>query len=121
MKKLSFFIVILLLNNSLLFSQVGINTDGSTPDSSAILDLKSANKGFLPPRMTFEQRNAIQNPVEGLIVFCTNCKADGTGVLSIYQDGKWQNFLWGCTTPVTPTEGAHIPVVTQIIWNWKTS
>ncbi len=118
MKKLPLFII-LLLNNSLLFSQVGINTDGCSPDSSAMLDVKSTSRGLLPPRMTFLQRNTIQNPVEGLIIFCTNCKADGTGVLSIYQDGKWQNFLWGCTTPVTPTEGTHIPEDTRIIWNWN--
>lgn len=31
---------------------VGINADGSAPDNSAMLDVKSSSKGLLPPRMT---------------------------------------------------------------------
>jgi hypothetical protein len=103
-----------------IFSQVAISNDDSNADPSAMLEVKSTNKGLLPPRMTFEQRNAIQNPVEGLLVYCTNCNADGTGVLSMYQGGKWQNFLWGCTVPISPAAGRHIPDVTQITWNWNT-
>jgi len=109
----------LLLVSSALFAQVGINTDNSAPDPSAGLDVKFDNKGFLPPRMTFEQRNAIPNPVEGLMVFCTNCDSDGTGVISIYKGGIWRNMTWNCTTPVTPATGTHIAEVTQITWNWN--
>lgn len=39
------------------FSQVGIGI--LTPDASAILDVNSSDKGFLPPRMTETQRDAI--------------------------------------------------------------
>ncbi len=102
-----------------LFAQVGINTDNSDPDPSAGLDVKFDNKGFLPPRMTFEQRNSIQNPVEGLMVFCTNCDNDGTGVISIFKGGKWHNMTWGCTTPVTPANSTHLADATQITWNWN--
>lgn len=53
-----------------LFSQsVAINTDGTTANSSAILDIKSINKGLLIPRMTTTQRTAIAAPAKGLIVF----------------------------------------------------
>jgi hypothetical protein len=41
MKKSAFLIMMCLLNSSLLFPQVGINTDGSVPDNSAMLDVKS--------------------------------------------------------------------------------
>jgi uncharacterized protein (TIGR02145 family) len=112
-------IIMLLLNSGFLFSQVAINSDGSAPDLSAGLDIAYTNKGFLPPRLTFEQRRNINNPVEGLIVFCTNCNADGTGVLSWFQGGKWQNVLWNCPLPVTPLTGTHIPDVKQITWNWN--
>jgi hypothetical protein len=101
-------------------AQVGINADNSTPDPSAMLDVKSQVKGMLPPRMTFAQRNAIQNPVEGLMVYCTNCNADGTGILSMFQAGKWQNFSWSCTNPVTPATGTHSASMTQVTWNWNT-
>jgi len=46
MKKLSFFIALLLLFSSVLFAQMGINTDNSLPDPSAMLDVKSTSKGM---------------------------------------------------------------------------
>jgi len=48
-----------------MFAQVGINTDNSTPDPSAMLDVKSTTSGMLVPRMTVDQRNAIVSPAEG--------------------------------------------------------
>jgi hypothetical protein len=71
MKILSLIIVMLLLNSSLLFSQVAINTDGSVSDISAMLDVKSTTKGMLIPRMTTTERNGITNPANGLLIFCT--------------------------------------------------
>ncbi len=53
---------------------VGINTDGSNPHTSAMLDIKSTTKGLLIPRMTSAQRIAIASPATGLIVYQT----DGT-------------------------------------------
>jgi hypothetical protein len=53
-------------------AQVAINTDASAPDNSAMLDVKSTNKGLLAPRMTSAQRLAISNPATGLLVFQTN-------------------------------------------------
>jgi len=53
-------------------AQVSINTDGSLPDNSAMLDIKSTNKGILIPRMTLTQRNAIPSPANGLMVYQTN-------------------------------------------------
>ncbi|MFN8286019.1 MAG: hypothetical protein U0V74_04660 [Chitinophagales bacterium] len=46
---------------------VGIGTPN--PDPSSILDLTSANKGFLAPRLTSAQRLAIAAPAQGLLVF----------------------------------------------------
>ena len=68
------------------FSQVGISTDNSPPDSSAILDLKSTTMGFLPPRMTSAMRNAISSPAEGLIVYCTDCTPEG---LYYFNGASW--------------------------------
>ena len=72
MKKVSFLIVLLLLNNGLLLSQVGINSDESAPDSSAMLDVQSASKGILVPRMTGTEIDAIVDPANGLLVYCTD-------------------------------------------------
>jgi hypothetical protein len=45
---------------------------GSTSEtSSAIMKLSSITKGFLPPTMTSNQKNAISSPVAGLVVYDT--------------------------------------------------
>ncbi len=62
------------------FSQVGIGT--KTPDPSAILDIESTQRGFLPPRMDSASRDDITNPARGLMLYNTtlNCLQvnDGT-------------------------------------------
>ncbi|MEI7980251.1 MAG: hypothetical protein WCI71_01270, partial [Bacteroidota bacterium] len=64
MKNIFFFLLMFLVSNGGLFSQIAVNHDGTGAASSAMLDVKSNNGGFLPPRMTLIQRNAIQNPAE---------------------------------------------------------
>jgi hypothetical protein len=118
--KISFiYIFILVLQGSLVYSQVAINYDGSPPDNSAMLDVKSQTRGVLLPRLTFTQRNAIVSPEEGLMVYCTNCNSDGTGVLSVYQGGSWKVLNLECKLPETPVAGTITPSVNQITWNWS--
>ena len=54
----------LIYNNN---TRVGVGT--TAPHGSAILDVSSTSMGFLPPRMTSAQRDAISNPSEGLIIY----------------------------------------------------
>jgi hypothetical protein len=119
MKKIYFFSILMLLNSSSLFSQVSINANGNPPDPSAGLDVSFTNKGFLLPRMSFEQRNMIQNPAEGLIIYCTNCNTDASGALTVFQGGLWRMFNLNCFTPNTPPAGTNVPAVTQIFWDWN--
>lgn len=64
---LSAFLLLILTS----FAQsIGINADASTPNPNAILDIKSANKGLLIPRMNAAARNAIPN-TKGLLVYDT--------------------------------------------------
>jgi hypothetical protein len=51
-------------------NQIGLGNN-STGDPSALLTLSSTTKGFLPPKMTTTQKNAIVSPVSGLIVYDT--------------------------------------------------
>jgi hypothetical protein len=57
-------------------------TTNFTIDSSAILQAESTTKGFLPPRMTTTQKNAIASPAAGLMVYDITlnrpCFYDGT-------------------------------------------
>src|SRR5688572_25816847 len=77
----------------LMAQSVGINADGSTPDPSSILDIKSTNKGMLLPRMTTAERNAITAPAAGLMVFDTNTNS------LWYFGGSWRNMVsnWSIT------------------------
>ncbi|MGY8939226.1 MAG: hypothetical protein ACKVK4_04535 [Flavobacteriales bacterium] len=59
-------------------AQVGIGT--TTPDASAALEIKSTTQGFLPPRMNKAQIDGIALPVEGLMVYCTDCVPRGVFV-----------------------------------------
>jgi len=55
----------------LLAQSVSVNTSGSLADTSAMLDVSSTTKGFLMPRMTTSQQNAIVLPATGLSIFNT--------------------------------------------------
>ena len=77
MKALPFFIAMLLFYSSAIFAQVGINADNSASDNSAMLDVKSTSKGFLPPRMNSLDRDAIASPAQGLVIYCINCGSTG--------------------------------------------
>ena len=50
---------------------VAINTDGSQPNPTSILDIKSNNKGVLLPRTSTTSRNAILSPAKGLLLYDT--------------------------------------------------
>lgn len=64
-----------------------INTDGSIADTSAMLDVKSTNKGVLIPRMTKTQRNNIFTPANGLLIYQSGPDSIG---FYYYQNGwKW--------------------------------
>jgi hypothetical protein len=68
MKKIIFILVCIFKINA--YSQVGIGT--TTPDESAILQLESNNKGLLITRLTEEQKNAIELPANGLLIYQTD-------------------------------------------------
>ncbi len=72
MKQLrALFLALAMITTYSISAQVSINTDGSAPDGSAMLDVKSSDKGFLPPRMTTPEILAITSPAEGLIIYDT--------------------------------------------------
>ena len=96
MKKLSFFISLLLFSNGLLFAQVGISADNSVPDPSAGLDVNFNNKGLLPPRVALTAINSaspVSSPAVGLLVY--NTAVAGTppnNVMSGYY--CWNGTKW---------------------------
>ncbi len=73
-----------------IFAQVGINN--TTPDASAMLDVKSTTSGLLIPRMTATERDNISSPATGLTVYVTDDNTfyyfDGTNWTSLQNGGK---------------------------------
>ncbi len=74
---------------------VGIGT--TSPNSTALLEVSSTTEGFLPPRMTETQRNAIVSPAEGLMVYNTTTKKPCyfNGIIWINFDGSSTNLVIG--------------------------
>ena len=70
-------------------SNLGVGT--TSPNASAKVEIASSTQGFLPPRMTTTQRNAIASPAIGLVIYniTTNC-------LNFYTGAVWFET---CGTP----------------------
>jgi hypothetical protein len=58
--------------------------------ASAVVEMSSTTQGFLPPRMTNAQYNAIASPAEGLVVYCTNCAVKG---LRVFNGTAWADMM----------------------------
>ncbi len=82
MKKILYLFLFTVTLSDCVFSQVSINNNGAPPDPSAMLDITSTNKGFLPPRMSHSAILAIKSPAEGLIVY------DSTLHKPLYYNGS---------------------------------
>ncbi|MFA4853576.1 MAG: collagen-like protein, partial [Bacteroidales bacterium] len=65
---------------------VGIGT--TTPGASNLLELASTTKGFVLPRMTKAERDAITLKVAGMIIYQT----DDTPGLRVYNGTNWVRF-----------------------------
>ena len=80
-----------LSNRFAYFSTIGVqfgnNLAGYT-NSSAALSADSTTKGFLPPRMTTTQKNAIASPAAGLVVYDST-----TNKLCCYNGSTWNDLF----------------------------
>jgi hypothetical protein len=91
-------VTIAILFYSSLSAQIGIGT--VTPDQSAALDVSSNIKGFLPPRLTTAERDGINNPAIGLVIFNTTVKC-----LQLNNNNGWQNLC-----PNSPPIASNVQV-----------
>ena len=109
MKSILYLLIMFL--SAFSFGQVGINSDGSNPDPSSMLDIKSTSKGILIPRMTSSERGAISSPSSGLMVYQTN----GTKGFYFYDGSSWVRLSTG--TESTYTAGTGISISGNIVTN----
>ncbi len=81
-----FTIILLGLISQNLSAQIGIGDSNFTPESSAILEIKSNSKGVLIPRYSTSDRNNISSPAPGLLVFDYETKSFW------YYSGGWKEL-----------------------------
>jgi hypothetical protein len=62
---------------------IGINTLAAN-NASSVLQVDSTTQGFLPPRMTTTQKNAIASPSAGLMVYDTTLN-----LMALYNGTTW--------------------------------
>ena len=87
-----FTVFIFILGHSIYAQNVGIGT--LNPNPSAKLDVSAINGGVLLPRLTGTQRDAIQNPAAGLIIYCTNCSGE-RGQMQYFDGVGWRSMNTG--------------------------
>ena len=68
-KSIAILLLTLIICINSIAQNVAINTDGSTANASAILDVKNTTKGILIPRMSKAEKLAITTPANGLLIY----------------------------------------------------
>jgi hypothetical protein len=89
--------LMLAVGNAVSQNNMGIGT--LNPDPSAILEVRSTDKGVSLPRLTSAQKNGIPNPAQGLFIFDTDTES------LLYYDGvQWVEAIGpqGPTGPQGP-------------------
>ena len=94
------------LNNLSVTGKVIVGTS-STTSSSAVLETNSTTQGFLPPRMTYQQKAAISSPVAGLTIWCSNCGTSGQ--MQVYNGSLWTNMIGGTSLTANPEITSTVP------------
>jgi hypothetical protein len=99
MKQLLLLFLLLSIIKNSSAQNVGIGTNA--PHTSAVLDITSADKGMLVPRITTLQRNAIALPATGLLVFDTN-----TNSFWYYSGTVWMEIVTNTTAWLAKGNGS---------------
>jgi hypothetical protein len=108
-KATGFILALLLLIFTASAQNAGINADGSAPDKSAMLDIKSSNKGLLIPRVSLKSTidvTTVPTPQTSLLVFNTASSGNGnTAVSTGFHFWNGQNWVPLTTTASTGSNG----------------
>ena len=87
-------------------AQVGIGVSTVNINRLAQLDVTSTTRGFMPPRMNYQERNLLLVTSEsaGLIIYCTDCGSNG-GEPECYNGSAWASMigLQGSLPTLAPT------------------
>ena len=112
-----------------LVAQVAVTTDGAAPHASAMLEVKSASRGFLMPRLTHQQIATLPDPADGLQVYN---KTNGKVYVFVASTGQWREvsygsgvitppFSCGMSLTINHTTGAVAPVNKTVTYGTVTN
>jgi hypothetical protein len=102
------------INNSNIYNNgTGVGIGTTTPSASAKVEIASTTQGFLPPRMTTAQRDAISSPAAGLTIYNTtvNCLQWWNGTL--WFDGCGNSSITGSISALTCASATNIGTLTS--------
>jgi hypothetical protein len=111
MKKITLLLLSLLMAAGSYAQSVGINDDNSAPNASAMLDVKSASKGFLAPRIALTgttDESTISSPVAGLLIYNTATASDVTPGYYYYNGSAWVQIGLASSASQWTTTGSDI-------------
>src|ERR1051326_366208 len=99
-----FFVAVLLQFSIARAQSVGINDDGSSPHTSAMLDVKSLSKGLLIPRVALSATNTagpVTTPATSLLVYNTATAGSGGTAVSpgfyFWNSTSWEKITSSST------------------------
>jgi len=95
-------------------AQQKIGNNPTTIQPSAAMEVESTTKGFLPPRMTTVQRDAISSPAAGLTIFNTT-----DSCLQWFNGAGWYNGCDGSVVGLPVATGACTGVYSFFTFNGK--
>ena len=102
--------------SSLTVSGKAIVGSSSASAAAAILETNSTTQGFLPPRMTYQQKAAISSPVAALSIWCIDCGTSGQ--MQVYNGTEWTNMIGGAALAAPPalttTQASSISAATAV-------
>jgi len=104
LKRIRLLVLFTLILSAGAYAQVGIGTN--SPDSSAVLDITSTSGGLLLPRMNESQRDAINSPATGLLIYLIEGSKQ---CLQVYNGTGWENIY----CPTTNT----IPMASNVLFS----
>jgi|GEM_PF-5523620 len=117
-KRMLFTITAIVCMATILPAQVAINDNGDPSDNSAMLDVKSTNKGLLIPRIDFNDKP--NTPATGLLIFVIANGPNGNNAFYCYTGSQWVKII-DADSETDPLFGASVAsgITVPDIANWN--
>ncbi len=110
-------VFLILMTSGKITAQVKVGNNYTNIDDSAIFELESTNQGFLLPRLSTDQRNTINKPATGLIIYNTSKKCIELNI-GTPDEANWDCIkmeLLGCN-PDFRTAIVEVTSTTGKVW-----